>query len=121
MIRYIIYCEVKFESNDSVIAKVLSDENIDELKKKENKDDIFLILNLNKHQIFKSIPIKTIMSKLLLISYNPYFTGTSFAITTKKLFGTQSSSHNPCFSRNSFSIPTIAMKDAVMKPIQSLF
>lgn len=36
----ISYCEVKFVSNDSVIAKVLSDEKIDELKK-ENQEDTF--------------------------------------------------------------------------------
>lgn len=34
------YCEVKFVSNDSVIAKVLSDERINELKK-ENEEDTF--------------------------------------------------------------------------------
>ena len=34
------YCEVKFVSNDSVIAKVLSNEKIDELKK-ENEEDTF--------------------------------------------------------------------------------
>lgn len=36
----ISYCEVKFVSTDSVIAKVLSDEKIEELKK-ENEDDTF--------------------------------------------------------------------------------
>ena len=34
------YCEVKFVSNDSVIAKVLSDEKIDQLKR-DNEDDTF--------------------------------------------------------------------------------
>lgn len=34
------YCEVKFVSNDSVIAKVLSDDKIEELKK-ENVEDTF--------------------------------------------------------------------------------
>ena len=34
------YCEVKFVSRDSVIAKVLSDEKIDELKK-DNVEDTF--------------------------------------------------------------------------------
>ena len=36
----ISYCEVKFVSNDSVIAKVLSDDKIQELKK-DNEDDTF--------------------------------------------------------------------------------
>ena len=35
------YCEVKFVSNDSVIAKVLSDEKIDELKKDNVEDSFF--------------------------------------------------------------------------------
>ena len=34
------YCEVKFVSNDSVIAKVLNDDKIEELKK-ENVEDTF--------------------------------------------------------------------------------
>ena len=36
----ISYCEVKFVSNDSVIAKVLSEDKIEELKK-ENEEDTF--------------------------------------------------------------------------------
>ena len=36
----ISYCEVKFVSDDSVIAKVLSDDTIEELKK-ENEEDTF--------------------------------------------------------------------------------
>lgn len=35
------YCEVKFVSKDSVIAKVLSDEKIDELKKDNEEDSFF--------------------------------------------------------------------------------
>lgn len=34
------YCEVKFVSEDSVIAKILSEDKIEELKK-ENEDDTF--------------------------------------------------------------------------------
>lgn len=34
------YCEVKFVSKDSVIAKVLSDDKIEELKK-DNVEDTF--------------------------------------------------------------------------------
>ena len=34
------YCEVKFVSRDSVIAKVLSDDKINELKE-ENEEDTF--------------------------------------------------------------------------------
>ena len=36
----ISYCEVKFVSNDSVIAKILSDDKINELKQ-ENEEDTF--------------------------------------------------------------------------------
>ena len=39
-IKDISFCEVKFVSNDSVIAKVLSEEKINELQK-ENPDDSF--------------------------------------------------------------------------------
>ena len=39
-IKDISFCEVKFVSNDSVVAKVLSEEEIKELQK-ENPDDSF--------------------------------------------------------------------------------
>ena len=39
-INDISFCEVKFVSNDSVIAKILTEEEIDKLQK-ENPDDSF--------------------------------------------------------------------------------